>query len=94
MRDAGVQRVALLSSSAVPLGDTTNAVARYHIESEAAVKESGLGWTMLQPNGFMTNALQWVAAARRPATSCERRSPACARRRSTRRTSAPWPRRR
>ena len=38
----------------------TNAVARYHIESEAAVKESGLGWTMLQPNGFMTNALQWV----------------------------------
>jgi uncharacterized protein YbjT (DUF2867 family) len=60
MRDAGVQRVALLSSSAVPLGDLTNAVARYHIESEAAVKESGLGWTMLQPNGFMTNALQWV----------------------------------
>jgi uncharacterized protein YbjT (DUF2867 family) len=60
MRQAGVQRVALLSSSAVPLGDMTNAVARYHIESEAAVKESGLGWTMLQPNGFMTNALQWV----------------------------------
>jgi uncharacterized protein YbjT (DUF2867 family) len=60
MRLAGVQRVALLSSSAVPLGDTTNAVARYHIESEAAVRKSGLGWTMLQPNGFMTNALQWV----------------------------------
>jgi uncharacterized protein YbjT (DUF2867 family) len=60
MREAGVERVALLSSSAVPLGDMTNAVARYHIESEAAVKESGLGWTMLQPNGFMTNALQWV----------------------------------
>jgi uncharacterized protein YbjT (DUF2867 family) len=60
MRRAGVQRVALLSSSAVPIGDMTNAVARYHIESEAAVKESGLGWTMLQPNGFMTNALQWV----------------------------------
>jgi uncharacterized protein YbjT (DUF2867 family) len=60
MRRAGVKRVALLSSSAVPLGDMTNAVARYHIESEAAVKESGLGWTMLQPNGFMTNALQWA----------------------------------
>jgi uncharacterized protein YbjT (DUF2867 family) len=60
MRRAGVQRVALLSSSAVPLGDMTNAVARYHIESETAVKESGLAWTMLQPNGFMTNALQWV----------------------------------
>jgi uncharacterized protein YbjT (DUF2867 family) len=60
MRRAGVRRVALLSSSAVPLGDLSNAVARYHIESEAAVKESGLAWTMLQPNGFMTNALQWV----------------------------------
>jgi uncharacterized protein YbjT (DUF2867 family) len=60
MRRAGVQRVVLLSSSSVPGGDTTNAVARYHIESEAAVKESGLAWTMLQPNSFMTNTLQWV----------------------------------
>jgi uncharacterized protein YbjT (DUF2867 family) len=60
MRRAGVQRVVLLSSSAVPGGDMTNAVARYHIESEAAVRESGLAWTMLQPNSFMTNTLQWV----------------------------------
>jgi uncharacterized protein YbjT (DUF2867 family) len=60
MRRAGVQRVVLLSSSSVPGGDTTNAVARYHIESEAAVKESGLAWTMLQPNSFMTNTLQWL----------------------------------
>jgi uncharacterized protein YbjT (DUF2867 family) len=60
MRRAGVQRVVLLSSSAAPAGDLSNAVARYHIESEAAVKQSGLAWTMLQPNGFMTNALQWV----------------------------------
>jgi uncharacterized protein YbjT (DUF2867 family) len=60
MRRAGVERVVLLSSSSVPGGDTTNAVARYHIESEAAVKESGLAWTMLQPNSFMTNTLQWV----------------------------------
>jgi uncharacterized protein YbjT (DUF2867 family) len=60
MRDAGVQRVVLLSSSSVPGGDLSNAVARYHIESEAAVKESGLAWTMLQPNSFMTNTLQWL----------------------------------
>jgi uncharacterized protein YbjT (DUF2867 family) len=60
MRRAGVQRVVLLSSSAVPGGDMGNAVARYHIESEAAVRESGLAWTMLQPNSFMTNTLQWV----------------------------------
>jgi uncharacterized protein YbjT (DUF2867 family) len=60
MKRAGVERVVLLSSSAVPGGDMGNAVARYHIESEAAVRESGLGWTMLQPNSFMTNTLQWV----------------------------------
>src|SRR3954453_1421566 len=36
LRRAGVERVTLQSSSAVPSGDTTNAVARYHIESEAA----------------------------------------------------------
>jgi len=60
MRDAGVARVVLLSSSAAPSGDTTNAVARYHIESEHAVRDSGLAWTFLQPNSFMTNTLDWV----------------------------------
>ncbi len=49
MRRAGVERVVLLSSSAAPAGDETNAVARYHILSERAVRESGLGWTFLQP---------------------------------------------
>jgi uncharacterized protein YbjT (DUF2867 family) len=64
MRRAGVERVVLLSSSAVPDGDTGNAVARYHIESEQAVRESGLAWTMLQPNSFMTNTLQWIPQLR------------------------------
>jgi uncharacterized protein YbjT (DUF2867 family) len=64
MRHAGVERAVLLSSSAAPSGDTTNAVARYHIASEAAVRESGLGWTFLQPNSFMTNTLQWVPQLR------------------------------
>jgi uncharacterized protein YbjT (DUF2867 family) len=59
MAAAGVRRVVLLSSSAAPGGDITNAVARYHIESEAAVKASGLEWTFLHPNSFMTNTLQW-----------------------------------
>ena len=61
MRRSGVERVVLLSSSAAPAGDLTNTVARYHILSERAVRESGLGWTFLQPNTFMTNALQWTA---------------------------------
>jgi uncharacterized protein YbjT (DUF2867 family) len=59
-RAAGVQRAVLQSSSSVPGGDMTNAVARYHILSEQAVRESGLAWTFLQPNSFMSNTLQWV----------------------------------
>src|SRR3954447_19817225 len=64
MRRAGVERVTLQSSSAVPGGDTTNAVARYHIESEAAIRASGLAWMFLQPNGFMSNALEWAEPLR------------------------------
>ncbi len=60
MRDAGVERVVLLSSSAAPTGDLGNAVARYHILSERAVRESGLPWTFLQPNSFMSNAFRWL----------------------------------
>jgi uncharacterized protein YbjT (DUF2867 family) len=64
MRRAGLERVVLLSSSAAPGGDETNAVARYHILSERAVRESGLGWTFLQPNTFMTNTFQWLPQLR------------------------------
>jgi uncharacterized protein YbjT (DUF2867 family) len=64
MREAGVERVTLQSSSAAPGGDTTNAVARYHILSERAIRDSGLGWTFLQPNSFMTNALRWLPQLR------------------------------
>ena len=60
MRRVGVQRVVLQSSSAAPSGDTSNAVARYHIVSEQAVRDSGIAWTFLQPNSFMSNTLQWV----------------------------------
>jgi uncharacterized protein YbjT (DUF2867 family) len=64
MRDAGVERVTLQSSSAVPAGDMDNAVARYHILSEQAIRESGLAWTFIQPNSFMTNALRWLPQLR------------------------------
>jgi uncharacterized protein YbjT (DUF2867 family) len=60
-RRAGVERVVLQSSSAVPGGDMTNAVARYHILSERAVRESGLAWTFLQPDSFMSNTLEWAS---------------------------------
>src|SRR5919201_87668 len=64
MRRAGVERVVLLSSSSAPTGDLTNAVARYHILSERAVRESGLGWAFLQPNSFMSNTFQWLPQLR------------------------------
>jgi uncharacterized protein YbjT (DUF2867 family) len=63
-RRAGVEHVVLQSSSAVPGGDMSNAVARYHILSETAVRESGLSWTFLQPNTFMSNTLQWAEQLR------------------------------
>lgn len=58
--DAGVERVALLSSGAVAGGDIANAVVRYNVISEAAVRDSGVSWTILRPSGFHANALQWV----------------------------------
>jgi uncharacterized protein YbjT (DUF2867 family) len=64
MRDAGVERVTLQSSSGVPSGDMTNAVARYHILSEQAIRDSGVAWTFIQPNSFMTNALRWLPQMR------------------------------
>jgi uncharacterized protein YbjT (DUF2867 family) len=60
MREAGAERVVLLSSSAAPTGNLDNAVARYHILSERAVSESGLPWTFLRPNSFMSNAFRWL----------------------------------
>jgi uncharacterized protein YbjT (DUF2867 family) len=64
IRRAGAQHVVLQSSSSVPGGDMGNAVARYHILSEAAVRESGVAWTFLQPNSFMSNTFQWLPQLR------------------------------
>jgi uncharacterized protein YbjT (DUF2867 family) len=64
IRRAGVERVVLLSGSSAPAGDMSNAISRYMIRSEAAVRESGVPWTVLQPSGFMSNALQWAPQLR------------------------------
>jgi uncharacterized protein YbjT (DUF2867 family) len=57
---AGVERIALLSSSSVAGTDTANAIARYHLAAESAVRDSGLEWTFLRPNTFMSNTLRWL----------------------------------
>ena len=41
VRDAGIERVVLLSASAADTGDLDNAVARYHLQSEQAVERVG-----------------------------------------------------
>lgn len=55
---AGVGHVTLLSSTNV-FGDPIPAMGRWHYEREMLVKASGIPWTILRPNGFMSNALQW-----------------------------------
>jgi uncharacterized protein YbjT (DUF2867 family) len=57
--DAGVQHVVLLSSTNV-FGNPVPAMGRWHHEREQLVKQSGLAWTILRPNGFMSNAFEWL----------------------------------
>ncbi|MER6622425.1 NAD(P)H-binding protein [Streptomyces sp. NPDC000931] len=59
-RAAGVEHVVLLSSIAAPDGDLDNAISRFMIRSEEAVRASGVPWTILRPSGFMSNTLQWT----------------------------------
>lgn len=59
-REAGMQQVVLLSGSSAGARDLDNALSRYMVASEAAVRESGLAWTILRPVSFMSNTLQWA----------------------------------
>lgn len=63
-RRAGVERVVLLSGGSAGDGDLTNAVSRYMIRSEEAVRASGLAWTILRPSAFMSNAFRWLPRLR------------------------------
>jgi uncharacterized protein YbjT (DUF2867 family) len=64
LRRARVERVVLLSAASVLSTDEDNAVSAYHRASEAAVRDSGLAWTFLRPQSFMSNALRWVEQLR------------------------------
>ncbi|MFT7867233.1 MULTISPECIES: NAD(P)H-binding protein [Amycolatopsis] len=56
-REAGVERVVLLSSQGVGTG-------RHPAAFEEAVRASGLKWTVLRPAGFASNAFQWAESVR------------------------------
>jgi uncharacterized protein YbjT (DUF2867 family) len=63
-RDAGVERVVLLSGASADGGDPANAVSRYMMDSEDALKSSGLAFTILRPHAFFSNALRWLPQLR------------------------------
>ncbi|SNT60205.1 Uncharacterized conserved protein YbjT, contains NAD(P)-binding and DUF2867 domains [Actinomadura meyerae] len=63
-RRAGVSRVVQLSGGSAGSGDLSNAVSRYMILTERAVRDSGLPWTILRPSAFMSNALRWLPQLR------------------------------
>jgi uncharacterized protein YbjT (DUF2867 family) len=64
IRRAGAEQVVLLSSRSVVGGKPDNAVVNMWMVSEAAVRSSGLSWTILEPSGFMSNALRWAPQIR------------------------------
>ena len=59
IRDAGAERIVLLSGGSAANPDTGNAITRYMVDSERDVRDSGLDWTFLRPTAFMSNALRW-----------------------------------
>ncbi|MBB5933562.1 SDR family oxidoreductase [Streptomyces zagrosensis] len=62
---AGVRRVVLLSSGAVEDGaDENSPIVAHHLAPERAVQASGAQWTLLRPNAFATNSLQWAPQIR------------------------------
>ena len=59
---AGVSHVVLLSSLGIEVGGIGG--GRAHAPGEQVLKASGLPWTMLRPNEFMTNTLVWLPEAK------------------------------
>jgi len=55
-KEAGVQRIVKLSAMGTG-ADAPVALLRWHASAEAILKESGIAWTCVQPNGFMQNLL-------------------------------------
>jgi (4-alkanoyl-5-oxo-2,5-dihydrofuran-3-yl)methyl phosphate reductase len=57
-RSAGVRHIVKLSA----LGgddEVRNDIRKWHDEGEQALRETGIGLTVLRPTGFMSNALHW-----------------------------------
>jgi len=66
-REAGVSYVVKLSALGADTA-TEDPIGRWHLSGERAVAKSGLAYTFLRPNGFMTNALRWARSIREEGT--------------------------
>lgn len=59
VRESAVDHIALLTSRCVVGGNPDNTITRMWLDAEAAVRDSGVAWTILRPSGFHSNALRW-----------------------------------
>jgi uncharacterized protein YbjT (DUF2867 family) len=60
IEQAGLEHVVLLTSRCVIGGRADNPVTRMWLDAEAAVRDSGVAWTILHPSGYQSNALGWL----------------------------------
>ncbi|MEV4566394.1 NAD(P)H-binding protein [Nonomuraea sp. NPDC049419] len=65
-QSAGIRRVVLLSSQGA---GTRPGLYAHPAAFEAAVRASGLEWTILRPGGFFTNTLAWAGSVREGRTA-------------------------
>ncbi len=61
---AGVKHIVKLSALGARAHRSTSTLGDWHARGEAAVRDSGVAWTFVQPAGFMSNALAWAPAIR------------------------------
>ncbi|WP_069161175.1 NAD(P)H-binding protein [Nocardia altamirensis] len=61
---AAVAHVVKLSSGRTGDDTATDPIPSWHRLGEQALRDSGIGWTILGPLGFMANTLHWAASIR------------------------------
>ncbi|MDQ0401524.1 uncharacterized protein YbjT (DUF2867 family) [Streptomyces sp. DSM 40167] len=61
-RVAGVRHVVKVSAAAVADGGADDVITRWQRRAEELLRDSGMGWTVLRPRSFMSNALSWAGS--------------------------------
>lgn len=70
-RTAGVEHIVQLSTLGVEVADDprANPLGHWHRLAEDALRESGVPWTVLRPNGFMSMNLGWAPGIKADGTA-------------------------